>query len=343
VAARARGRGLSAGPADRVEALLEDILAGPAELAAVLHAQAEAIPEIPLGALSRASWRLVGMGSSRFAALDAAAWLRAAGRDAAAEVASASGGSPGGRDTLVIAISASGRTPEVIDAARRHRGTSFVLGLAARGNAPLLAETDAKVPLAAAHVEQSGIATLTYRATVAALAALGDQVPYEAIRHRLATAVPALQAVLDERDRWLARAADVLDAGRPIHVLADGARLGQAEQAALMLREAPRIPAVAFETGDWLHVGLYTLQPGDALLLLAGSLADDEVVDTVRRRGGVVVAVGPDGPAADVRVPLPSAALVDPLVRSLVEPAAAELLAWELWRRTSATAIPEPG
>ena len=75
------------------------------------------------------------------------------------------------------------------------------------------------------------------------------------------------------------------------------------------------------------------------MLLFAGSLADDEVVDTVRRRGGVVVAVGPDGPAADVRVPLPSAALMDPLVRALVEPAVAELLAGELWRRTTAAEL----
>jgi hypothetical protein len=58
-------------PRDRVEALLEDILAGPAELAAVLGAQAAAVADIPLGALSRPTWRLIGMGSSRFAALDA--------------------------------------------------------------------------------------------------------------------------------------------------------------------------------------------------------------------------------------------------------------------------------
>ena len=333
---------MSGRSADRVEALLEDILAGPAELAAVLRAQAEAIADVPLGARSRPTWRLIGMGSSRFAALDAAARLRAAGRDAAAEIASASGGSPGGRDTLVLAISASGRTPEVIDAARRHRGTSFVLGLTARGDAPLVAESDATLPLGAAHSERSGIATLTYRATVGALAALGEQDSAEAVAQRFGNAVSALQSLLDERDRWLVRAADALDAGRPIHVLADGARIGEAEQAALMLREAPRIPATAWETGDWLHVGLYTLMPGDPVLLLAGSLADDEAVDTIGRRGGVVVSVGPDGPAADVRIPLPTAALADPLVRSLVEPAVAELLAWDLWRRAGADEL-SPG
>jgi fructoselysine-6-P-deglycase FrlB-like protein len=329
-------------PADRCAALLADILAGPAELAAVLRAQAEAIRDVPLGALARPTWRMTGMGSSRFAAMDAAARLRAAGRDAAAEVASAAGGSPGGRDVLVLAISASGRTPEVIDAAQRHHGSSFVLGLTARPDAPLVEHADATIPLGAARIEASGIATLTYRATVAALAALGDDGPGDLLDRRLATAVPALQALVDGRDSWLDRAATILDAGRPVHVLADGARLGAAEQAALMLREAARIPATAYETGEWLHVGLYTMLPGDPVLLLAGSLADDESVATIRRRGGVIVSVGPAGPASDVHVALPAAALMDPLVRALVEPAAAELLAQELWRRASATEVAPP-
>jgi fructoselysine-6-P-deglycase FrlB-like protein len=119
-------------------------------------------------------------------------------------------------------------------------------------------------------------------------------------------------------------------------VVGDGSRVGTAQQAALMLREAPRIPAVAFDTGDWLHVGLYTLFPGDPVLLLAGSSADDEVIATIRSRGGSVVVVGPERRDADVEVPLPEAVLVDPAVRALVEPVVAELLAAELWRRTSA-------
>lgn len=328
-------------PEDRCAALLDDILAGPDELSAVLIAQADAFADVPLVALARPTWRLVGMGSSRFAALDAAARLRSAGRDAATEIASASGGSPGGRDVLVIAISASGATPEVVDAAQRHRWSSFVLGLTARSASPLAVAVDAVVPLAAGRVERSGVATLTYRATVAALAALGDRAG-QGVTQRLANAAPALAMLLDGRDWWLTRAADVLDAGRPVHVLADGARLGAAEQAALMLREAPRIAATAYETGDWLHVGLYTMQPGDPVLLLAGSLADDEAVETIRRRGGVVVSVGPDGPRSDVHVQLPPAALMDPLVRALVEPAVAELLAQELWRRTAAAEVATP-
>ena len=93
-------------------------------------------------------------------------------------------------------------------------------------------------------------------------------------------AVPSLETLLGERGEWLTRAGDMLATGRPIHVLGDGLRLGGVEQAALMLREAPRMEAFAWDTGDWLHVGLYTLFPGDGVLLFTGSPADDEAIAT---------------------------------------------------------------
>lgn len=326
---------------DRVEALLADIDAAPAELAAVLVAQRQAIADVPLGALARPTWRLIGMGSSRFAGLDAAARLRSDGRDAHAETASASGGSPGGRDTLVVTISASGRTVEVLAAAERHHGSAFVLGLTARADSALAVASDAVVPLGAAFVETAGIATMTYRATITALFGLTGEGEPDDIRNSLAAAPTALREIIDGKAAWLDDAARLLDGGRAVHVLGDGYRAGAAEQAALMLREAPRIPAVAFDTADWLHTGLYTLYPGDPVLLLAGSPADTLAITTIHERGGVVIAVGPERDGADVHVPLPQAAAEDPVVRAVVEPVVAELLAAELWSRTGAVTISE--
>jgi fructoselysine-6-P-deglycase FrlB-like protein len=329
--------------ADRSTALLEDILAAPAELAEVLRVQGEAIRDLPLGALARPTWRLVGMGSSRFAALDAACRLREARRDAHAEVASASTFSPGSRDTLVVAISASGRTPEVLSAVERHRGVSFVLGLTANLDSPLARHADALVPLRAARAETSAVATLTYRATVAALVALTGTGEQDDDRAALDASVVALQELVAGRHAWLADAADVLDGARGVHVMGDGLRAGTLEQAALMLREGPRLPATPFDTGDWLHVGLYTLLPGDPVLLYGGAPADGEALRTIHARGGHVVSVGPvrSEKAADVAIPLPQAAVENRLVRSVVESAVAELLAAELWRRAGATTLGE--
>jgi len=321
---------------DRVTAFLDDVLAAPGELAAALAAHARAVATLPPGILARPRWRLIGMGSSRFAALDAAARLRAAGIDAVAEAASASHPSPSARDQVAVVISSSGRTPEVLAAAERHRGTSFVLALTSRPGTPLAERADAVLPLVAGRAESSGIASLSYRSTVAALALLVDARIGRAPAAGLGAAIPALADLVGRRDAWLDAAADMLDAGRSVQVLGDGARLGTVEQAALLLREAPRIPAQAFDTGEWLHVGLYTQLPGDPVLLLTGAPADEEVIATVRARGGRVVTVGARRGGEDAHVPLPEAALADATVRSLVEPVVAELLAAELWRRADA-------
>lgn len=319
---------------DRSEQLLRDVLEGPDELRAVLAIQRAAVAALPAGALQRLRRRLLGMGSSGFAARDAAARWRHAGRDAAAEVASASGGSPAGPETLAIAISSSGGTPEVVEAARRHHdGGSMVVALTAEPGSALAAASDAVIPLRALRTDEAGIASLTYRATVAALLLLDAAEATDDAQVDLGAAPDALAALLAGRDAWLGVAATTLDTGREVHVLADGIRAGTAEQAALMLREAPRIAAFAFDTGEWLHVGQYTLYPGDAVLLLAGSPADAEAVATIHRRGGRVVAVGPETAGADLQVPLPAAANREAGTRALVEPAVAELLAGELWRR----------
>ena len=76
---------------------------------------------------------------------------------------------------------------------------------------------------------------------------------------------------------------------RAIDVLADARILGLAEQAALMLREAPRLPATAHDTGDWLHTAVYLALPGHRALLFPGAAADAEVIATIERRGGIVV------------------------------------------------------
>jgi fructoselysine-6-P-deglycase FrlB-like protein len=185
---------------------------------------------------------------------------------------------------------------------------------------PLAAIADIVIPLHAGE-EASGIACRTFRATVAALAMLSGMTEPDGLR----PAVAALRSRIDATATWLPPMADALDGAPSIDVLADGSLLGLAEQAALMLREAPRLPAHAAETGDWLHTGVYLALPGHRALLFPGSTADDEVVATIRRRGGEVVLI----PAA-------SDGMRDAITRALGDSVVAELLACELWRRASA-------
>ena len=144
--------------ADRAAMLLEDVLGEPRMLAHLLDAYATpggplaAVPEIP--ALSRIVF--AGLGSSRYAALDAATALRADGRSAWVEFASGDMATPPARDVVLVAISASGSTPETVAAAERHRRKSLVIAVTNRAESPLAEAGDVTLPLLAG-IETSGV------------------------------------------------------------------------------------------------------------------------------------------------------------------------------------------
>jgi fructoselysine-6-P-deglycase FrlB-like protein len=306
---------VTTGSPDRVAQFATDIAGSTEVLARFVHGW----QSVELGGRSR--FALSGLGSSRYAALVVAGSLRAAGSSAWVEYASTSTPSVPADDLVLVGISASGRTREVLDAARRHKGRSLVVGVTNDPDSALAEMADLVVPLLAGE-ETAGIACRTYRATIAAVALLTGAL---AGPDELRPIVDGLTAAVIDHGPWLERSADVLDGAASIDVLADASLLGLAEQAALMLREAPRLPARAYDTGDWLHTGVYLAFPGHRALLFPGAAADDEVSETVRRRGGEVLIVPRSGDA----VP-------DPIGRAIVDSIVAERLAVELWGRATA-------
>lgn len=316
-------------------AFLEDLLAEPETLAGLLDAYAaRGGPLAALGAVRERRVLFVGMGSSRFAALAARPILRAAGVDAAVERASARLVTPPRPDLLVVAVSAGGRTPETVAAAERHRGSGVVVAVTNDPEGELARAADVVLPLLAGE-ERGGVACRTYQATIAVLLllcgrVLGSGPGADALR----PAVEAAASVRESRAVWLHPALDLLGGG-PLHCIAPAERLSSAEQAALMLREGPRIPAFAAETGDWLHVDVYlSKRPGYRAILFPGSRYDGDVLDWLERRGCASVAVGRPEPRATLQVTYPGAG--DPLVDLLVETSVVELLAAELWARQAA-------
>ena len=306
---------------DRTDELRDDILAGPAALARLLR-MFEA-PDSPLTSVPRSSpdgarFAFAGMGSSRYASLLVASQLRAAGTSASVEHASTGVPTAPAADLVFVAVSASGRTPEVVAAARRHRGRSLVIAVTNDPESALASEADHVLPLFAG-AEGSGVATRTFRATVAVLAMLAGHSPTS-----LSSTVVELAVAIESAEPWVTETAVAIDGAPAIDVLADASLLGLADQAALMLREAPRLPAAGHDTADWLHTAVYLAIPGHRVLLFPGSAADAEVIATVERRGGVVIPMPRVGTDAD------------PIRRALVESVTAELLAAELWRRTTA-------
>jgi len=123
---------------------------------------------------------------------------------------------------------------------------------------------------------------------------------------------------------------ELLDGPHGVYTIAPAERLSSAEQSALMLREGPRRPADACESGDWSHVDVYLTKTLDyRALLFPGSRYDEQAMDWVRQRGSTVVTVG--GEVKDAAAAVRYLHDDDPDVALLTETLVAELVAAYWW------------
>jgi fructoselysine-6-P-deglycase FrlB-like protein len=310
---------------------LVDVERTPATLAALADALDR--DQLPLDA-ARTSLPvlLLGMGSSAYAAGVAAARLRSAGAWAVADLASSTLLPPREEPLLVVAVSASGASAETVAAAERYAGHGRLVAVTEDLASPLAALADLVLPLHAGP-EPGGVACRSYRHTLAVLLALADRLApgcAPAMADACRRAADATASLLTNRTRWLGDAGDALAGPHGCWVVAPAARLSSAQQSALMLREGPRVPAHAGETGDWSHVDVYLTKTLDyRLLLLPGSPYDAELLRWTGERGSRVVSVGAavDGASATVEYDGHD----DPDVALLTETTVAELVAHAWW------------
>jgi fructoselysine-6-P-deglycase FrlB-like protein len=317
---------------------LADIELAPAALARLANTLRTADPwaSVDLHGVDRVL--LLGMGSSRYACATVALALRDAGLNAVAEVASIASGWPTGPSTLVVAVSAKGRSEEPLEAAERYQDQSRLVAVVEDTDSPLAELVDVIVPLGAG-TEHGGVTCRSYRHTLVQLLALHARLTTGA-PNKLADAVEraaeATGDLLERRDTWLPPVLEALDSPDGIAVIAPAERLGSAEQSALMVREGPRRPATASETGDWSHVDVYLAKTLDyRVLLMPGSRWQDQAMEWLVKRGCRVVPVGAEVDGADpaVRYRYDD----DPLVRLLTEVTVAELVAARWWQEAGLT------
>jgi fructoselysine-6-P-deglycase FrlB-like protein len=297
-----------------------DLEAKPASLRALADRLATRNPWEFVGPTRRVIF--LGMGSSRYAAQVAARRLRAAGIDAAAEYASAEGRPPS--DSLVVAISATGKSQETLDA------ISDLSDFVALTNDPdsTLAQRAAATVEMHAGAEEGGVACRSFQHTQILLDALVSHLTGSEPAP-IRRAAEATEDLLTRRPEWLPRCGDLLK-GDGVFPIAPVERLSSALQSALMFREGPRVPADGCETGDWSHVDVYlTKTLRYRALFFPGSRYDDQALGWLRERGSTVVAVGGDVPGAAQAIRFRHDD--DSRVRLLTETLVAELVAADWW------------
>ncbi|MGE5186967.1 MAG: SIS domain-containing protein [Acidobacteriota bacterium] len=164
---------------------------------------------------------------------------------------------------LVLAISQSGRTPDVIElAAQARRAGALVAAIVNDEASPLAQAADLVVPLCAGD-ELAIAATKSFLLACLAFVQLAARWAGDAALHDAAARAPDV----------LAHPAEVslaaLAPARSLYVVARGLGFGCAQELALKLKETCRLHAEAFSTAEVQHGPIALVEPGFPIVALA--------------------------------------------------------------------------
>ena len=221
---------------------------------------------------------------------------------AAPSVSSVYDASPRMDGAVVLAISQSGASPDLLAAVNNARGAGArIIGLVNAQSSPLAQLADDLIPLGAG-VERSVAATKTY---IASLAAVVQLVAHWSEDASLMAALQSLPAALERAWQldWSAPIAPLVPA-QSLYVIGRGLGLAVAQEAALKFKETCGLHAEAISAAELRHGPMALVRPGFPLLVFA---QDDETHAGTARlaleltaQAAQVFVVGADVPAATV-------------------------------------------
>ena len=185
----------------------------------------------------------------------------------APSVASLYGAAPALDGALVLAISQSGASPDLVAAASAaRRAGAFVLALVNAENAPLAEAAHETLPLAAGE-ERSVAATKSYLASLGALLGLVAHWTEDAALREAMDGAPDLMQRAWDQD-W-SSAVPAFAQANSLYVIGRGLSLGPAGEAALKLKETCAIHAEAFSAAEARHGPMALVRAGFPALLFA--------------------------------------------------------------------------
>jgi glucosamine--fructose-6-phosphate aminotransferase (isomerizing) len=242
--------------------------------------------------------------------------LRVVTASAAPSVASVYGASTDLRGCLFLAISQSGRSPDLIASARAAAAAgAMTLALVNADDSPLAAACDFCLPLRAG-AEHSVAATKSYIAALGALVALVAEWSADASLRSALDAAPAQLETAWELD-WSTALPQLTHAAH-VYVIGRGLGLAVAQELALKCKETAGLHAEAFSAAEVRHGPQALLDAGFGALLLAqhdATLAGIEALGAeLAARGVQVLSAGADVPGATVLPTLSCDPVIEPLL-----------------------------
>jgi glucosamine--fructose-6-phosphate aminotransferase (isomerizing) len=241
-------------------------------------------------------------------------------------------------DTLVVSLSQSGRTEEIVEVQRW--ATSLGAATVAISNdagSPLATESD--VPLTTQAGEERAVpATKSYTGQLTALAALAEALDDHGALAPLLDRVPGEVTRLEAAEDGVAGAVDVLADADGLLVTGRGVVFGTALETALKLEETCGRPVRGLSYADLRHGPIAVVRDGLTAIVVAAedgpmlSPLADLVADLTTRGARVLTIGGDDRLAAASSYHVPGPALPEPVAPiGLIVPA--QLIVESLTRR----------
>ncbi|MGA0545054.1 SIS domain-containing protein [Brevundimonas sp. VNH65] len=182
-------------------------------------------------------------------------------------VRSVYGGAPRVPGGVCLAISQSGRSPDLIAAASAAReGGAFVIAMVNADDSPLAAAADLTIPLRAGP-ELSVAATKSFIASLTAVAQLVAEWSEDDDLRAALAALPHQLAAAWRQD-WSA-ALPVLTSAKGLYIVGRGPGFGIAREAALKLKETCGLQAEAFSAAEVRHGPMALVEAGFPVVILS--------------------------------------------------------------------------
>lgn len=319
--------------------LMEEIYQQPAALSG-LRKYYTSPGAIPTKALRRlvSAWPptvvFTGMGSSLFAAYPAQVFLSSLGiRSLVWETAELLHFHQKclGPDTLLVAVSQSGETVEILRLLEALPAQAKVVALANVENSTLARRGSLLLPMMAGR--QTTVSTKTYTCAVAVLMYLAYALagkPPHGLTQALMEAIEEIEKLLDRAEVLIPPAAEFFGQPPYVALLARGADLASAYQGALMFKEVMRLGAEPLSAGQFRHGPVEIINSAHRYIIFArqGKTAKLllKLANDIRTNGGRVLLIG-DQPFEDTTnvrlvrfepVPLGLGTLVDSIYIQLL-------------------------
>ena len=222
-------------------------------------------------------------------------------------------------ETLIIAISQSGQSAEVVRLIEENRGRAAIVGVTNDTNSPLALQANASILTMAG--QEFSVSCKTYVTSLMALHLLGGYLcgcDAGQTREELAQTVPAVASYLRNWKDHVVELRAEIGRVRHLFLLGRGASLAAAGEGALIVKESVRLHAEGMSGAAFRHGPLEMVNAETFAVIFAGAEAtrtlQARLLDDIRQAGGRTGWIAEDASPGPWKLPE-----TPPAVRPIVE------------------------